>query len=426
MKVNVERLSDNQVKLAISLDATEFQGAIKTAFEKVVKDVKVDGFRQGKVPFSIYIARFGYESLYEEAIYTAVNEYYPKAVFENKVDVVAAPQIDFDYATVKHDGPFTFTATVDVLPKVYLGEYLNTKVKPLSKEVTEADIENEINRTLRGKAENVIKEGAIENGDVAIIDFEGFLGDTPFDGGKAENYPLEVGSQTFIPGFEEQLLGLKSGDEKDIFVTFPENYGQEQLAGKEAKFKIVVHEVKTKVIPELTNELVEELNIENVKTVDEYRQYIQEKLQTEKLNQYEEDFTEQVIRAACANAKIDIPESMIEQEIERRMDEVQEQADYYKIPLELYLRYNGFELDQFKEEVRKACHKYLFEQLVLEEIAKVEKIEVTEEDIKAELAKMNADADSAQAKELIQNPRYLDYLRVQKTIQILKEKAIVE
>jgi len=428
MNVNVEKLSENQVKIAIQLDASEFQGAIKQAFDKVVKNVKIDGFRQGKVPFNIYISRFGYESLYEEAVNIAINENYVKAVVENNVQVVASPEIDFDPTAIKHDGPFAFTAIVDVLPPVHLGEYLNTKVEALSKEVTEEDIENEIKNTLKQKAENVIKEEAIELGDTAIIDFEGLVDEVAFEGGKGENYPLEIGSKTFIPGFEEQLVGLKSGDQKDVIVTFPEEYHAKDLAGKEATFKVVVHEVKTKVIPELTDEIVEELNIEEVKTVDQYKEHIKAQIASAKEAQYENHITETVIKTACDNAKIDLPESMIEQEFERRMHEVEHQAEQYNIPVELFIQYNGFEIEDFKAKLREASRSRIFEQLVLEEIAKVEKIEVNEEDIDAEINKFASEnkMETAQVKKMVDLAALTEHLRMQKTINLLKEKAIIE
>lgn len=428
MKANVERLSDNQVKLTIDLDAKEFQGAIKKAFENVVKDVKIDGFRQGKVPFNIYITRFGYESLYEEAINVTINEYYPKAVVENNVLVVDSPKIDFDYTTLSHDGPFTFTATVDVVPIVHLGEYLNTKVTALSKVVSEADIDQDIRNTLKQKAENMIKEEPIALGDTAVIDFEGFLGDEAFEGGKAENYPLEVGSKTFIPGFEEQLVGLKSGDAKDVVVTFPENYQAENLAGKEVTFKVVVHEVKTKVVPDLTDEIVAELNIENVKTVAEYKEHVKATLEEEKATKYENHIVEQVIKAACDNARIDIPESMIDQEFERRMEDLENQAKQYKIPVELFLQYNGYELEQFKTELRTACVHRVFEQLVLDEIAHQEKIEVTDDELNAEFQKLaeTNKIDVETIKERVDSVLLSEHVRTQKTIQLLKDKAIIE
>jgi trigger factor len=372
MNVKMEKIADSKVKLTVTLDAETFNEALKKAFENVVKDVKIDGFRQGKVPFNIFITRFGYEALYEEAVNVAINDNYPKAVVENNIEVVAQPEIDFDPKTLGHDKEFTFVATVDVVPPVLLGEYLGTKVQVLSKEVTEADVNNEIDKMLKGKAENIIKEDAVAEGDTAVIDFEGFIGDKPFEGGKGENYPLEIGSGSFIPGFEEQLIGTKSGDTKDVFVTFPADYHAKDLAGKEVKFVVTVHEVKTKAVPELTDELVKELKVENVSTVAEYKEYLTKNLKEQKERESENNFVDQLLKTACNNARVDIPQSMVDHEMEHRMEEVENQAKQYNLPLETFLQYNGLELETFKKDLEKVCHGRVLEELVINAIAEKE------------------------------------------------------
>ena len=277
--VKVERLSENRVKLVVTVSAEQFDLALDAAFNKVVKDIKVDGFRPGKLPKSIYISRFGWESLYNEGIEFAFQATYPMALREAEVYPVDDPKVDLvDPAAIEKGKSFDYTVEVDVWPNVHLGEYKGVKVKKQSTRVLKKDVEAYIQNVLKGKAENVIKEGAAELGDTVVIDFEGFVDGVAFEGGKGENYSLELGSKSFVPGFEEQLVGAKSEDNVEVKVTFPENY-HANLASKDAVFKCVVHEVKTKVVPELNDDFVKELEIENVHTKDEYlpKQYIEYK-----------------------------------------------------------------------------------------------------------------------------------------------------
>ena len=253
MNANLERLSENSVKLTVEVSAEEFDKALDLAFEKVVKEVKADGFRPGKMPKNIFIQRFGWASLYNEAIQYAFEETYPLALQQTKVYPTAEPKVDLDFASLEKGKSFTYTAEVDVWPEVHLGEYKGLKVKPLSTRVTKKDVEAEIKHMLESKVENVIKDGPAENGDTVVIDFEGFVDGVPFEGGKAENYQLELGSKAFIPGFEDQLIGAKSEQDVEVNVTFPKDY-HASLAGKAALFKVKVHEVKGKEYPELTDE----------------------------------------------------------------------------------------------------------------------------------------------------------------------------
>ena len=294
MNANLERLSENSVKLTVEVSAEEFDKALDLAFEKVVKEVKADGFRPGKMPKNIFIQRFGWTSLYNEAIQYAFEETYPLALQQTKVYPTAEPKVDLDFASLEKGKSFTYTAEVDVWPEVHLGEYKGLKVKPLSTRVTKKDVEAEIKHMLESKVENVIKDGPAENGDTVVIDFEGFVDGVPFEGGKAENYQLELGSKAFIPGFEDQLIGAKSEQN----VTFPKDY-HASLAGKAALFKVKVHEVKGKEYPELTDELVKELEIENVNTVEEYQNYVKEDLKKRKSVAAENHLVTGLVDAVC-------------------------------------------------------------------------------------------------------------------------------
>lgn len=273
----LEQLSNIQVKLTIEVTQEQFAKAIEAAYPEVAKNVKVDGFRPGKIPFKVFISRFGYEPIYEEAVNHAINETYREAVVEHNVNVVDYPKIDLDFAEVAHDKGFTYTATVEVVPTVELKKYTGLTFTALSKRVTKKEVEEAIKNTLKTKAENELKEGAAELGDTVVIDFEGFVDGVAFEGGKGENYDLELGSHSFIPGFEDQLVGCVAEQETEVHVTFPENYTPE-LAGKAATFKVTVHEVKTKVYPELNDEFVKELEVVGVSTVEEYRAHTEKGL----------------------------------------------------------------------------------------------------------------------------------------------------
>lgn len=425
MKVTLEQVRDNLAKLTIEVSPEEFGVALDKAFEKVVKEVKIDGFRPGKCPKSMFIKRFGYESLYEEAVNFALNDTYPKAVEENKLFVVNQPTIDVDFATLDKDNGFTYTATVDVLPAFELGQYKGLEVKKASEKASAKEVKEQIERTLKSKAENVVKETPAELGDTVVIDFEGYIDDQPFEGGAGENYPLELGSNSFIPGFEDQLLGTKAEDKVDVKVTFPKDYHAE-LAGKAAVFKVTVHEVKTKVVPELTDELVAELEIEGVSTVDEYKKHVTAELNEHAKKHSDEKFTNDLVEKACKNTKINIPECMIDDYVKDMKARSEAQAAQYKIPFEVYLQYMGLTLEAFEKQAKEVGQKRVKADLVLSKIAEVEEIKVTPEELQAEIEKV-ASENGLSVKEVAKrvNLNQLAFsLEQSKVIDLLKETAV--
>jgi len=428
MNYTVEKQDGNKIKLTVTITKEAFQSALDKAFEKVSKEVKIDGFRQGKVPKAIYLRRFGVASLYEDAVNFALNDSYPEAVKASKINVIAQPDIDLDYSTVGEGKELTYTALVEVEPEVVLGSYFGTKVKPLSTDVLESEIEEKIAVMLKTKAENIIKECAVDHGDTAVINFEGFVDGVAFEGGKGENHSLEIGSGSFIPGFEEQIIGMNPLDERDIIVTFPENYQAEHLAGKEAIFKVRVNEVKSKVIPELSDEIVAELKIEGVKTVDEYKTHTEKTIKEEKDRKAETHLVTEVVNAACNDAKVDIPESMINHEMEHKLNELEEQAKRYNIPMELFLQYNGTTLDEYKIHLREYASKKVKEELVIRAIAKEEKVTLTEDEFEAEYVKLAGlyNQDIQTVKKALSRVVLEDHLIVIKTIDLLKAKAKLE
>ena len=388
MSVNVERLSENSVKVTVEVSAEEFDQALDKAFEKVVKDVKADGFRPGKMPKTIFIQRYGWSSLYQDALQFVFESTYPKAVMEAKVFPTDEPKVDLDYSSLEKGKGFTYTAEVDVWPEVHLGEYKGIKVKPLSTRVLKKDIDEEVKKVLDTKVENVIKDTPAENGDTVVIDFEGFVNGVAFDGGKADNYPLELGSKSFIPGFEDQLIGAKSEDEVEVNVTFPKDY-HESLAGKDATFKVKVHEVKGKVYPELNDELIKKLKIENVETVDAYKEKVKTDLTAQKEREAEENFTNELLGKVCDNANVEIPAVMIDAEVDRMYKEFEGRMQQSGFTAKQFLEATHQTEEAIRAQMSPEAAARVKTQLVLEAIVKAESIEASDEDVEKEFTTMS-------------------------------------
>ena len=427
--VNVERLSENRVKLVVTVSAEQFDLALDAAFNKVVKEIKVDGFRPGKLPKSIYVSRFGWESLYNEAIEFAFQATYPMALREALVYPVDDPKVDLvDPAAIAKGSSFDYTVEVDVWPNVHLGEYKGVSVKKQSTRVLKKDIESYINNVLKGKAENVIKEGEAALGDTVVIDFEGFVDGVAFEGGKGENYSLELGSNSFVPGFEEQLVGAKSEDEVEVKVTFPENYHAE-LASKEAVFKCVVHEVKTKVVPELNDDFVKELEIENVNTVAEYQEHVKALLKEQKVKAAEQQFEADCIKAVLDKSYAEFPQSLINQGVEREIQRVAAQAKQYGLETEMLLQYYGFEnMDDFKKKAEENVRLEFLRELVFEEIIKLEGITCTPEELEAKYLEIAGGDQSKvkQVKKQYSEAQVSFHINMLKAVELIKANAVTK
>ncbi|MFC5558184.1 trigger factor [Ureibacillus thermophilus] len=426
MSAKWEKKDANTGVLTIEVPAEKVNQALDQAFQKIVKQINVPGFRKGKVPRKIFEKRFGVEALYQDALEILVPEEYSKAVDETGIFPVDYPEIG-ELDGFEKDKDFTFTATVTVKPEPKLGEYKGLEVKKLSTEVTDEEVEEQIQNLLNRKAEYEIKEDEpIVEGDIAVIDFEGFLGDEAFEGGKGEDYPLEIGSGQFIPGFEEQLVGLKAGESKDIQVTFPEEYHAEELAGKDATFKVTVKEVKTKVLPELNDEFAKEADPE-VESVEELRNKIKERLAEQKKNEAESTLRDELVEKAAENAEMEIPEAMIHNEIHRMIDEFAQRLQMQGMSLDLYYQFSGQTEEDLHEQFREDAETRVRISLTLEAIAKAENIEVTQEDIDKELEKMVDQFKMDKEKiitalggttEILEND-----IRTQKTVEFLVEHA---
>lgn len=334
MSAKWEKQEGNQGVLTVEVEVAEFDKALDKAFTKVVKQVNVPGFRKGKMPRPLFEKRFGVESLYQDALDILLPEAYSNAIVEAGIEPVDRPEIDVE--TIEKGQPLVFTAKVTVKPEVKLGEYKNLEVEKVDTTVTDEDVEAELKTLQERHAELVVKEeGTVAEGDTAVIDFEGFVDGEAFEGGKGENYSLEIGSNTFIPGFEEQLVGLEVGAEKEVEVTFPEEYHAEELAGKAAKFKVKLHEIKSKELPALDDEFAKDVD-EEVETLEALKAKTKEKLQSDKENQAESALRDTLVEKAAENAEVEIPEAMFNTEMDRMMQEFEQRLQMQGLNLELY------------------------------------------------------------------------------------------
>lgn len=386
MTAKWEKQEGNVGVLTIEVDADKFDSALDQAFKKVVKQVQVPGFRKGKVPRGLFEKRFGVESLYQDAVDIILPGEYTNAVEETGIEPVDQPEVDIEQ--IEKGKNLIFTAKVTVKPEVKLGEYKGLEVEEVSTEVTDEDVEEEIKKQQEQQAELVVKEeGEIENGDTAVIDFEGFVDGEAFEGGQADNHSLEIGSGSFIPGFEEQLVGKKAGEEVEVEVTFPEEYHAENLAGKEATFKVKIHEVKGKELPELDDEFAKDVD-EEVETLDELKEKTKKRLQEQKENEADSSKREELIQQASDNAEVDIPEVMVQSELDRMLQEFEQRLQMQGMTLEMYFQFSGQDEDALKEQMKEDAGKRVKTNLTLEAIAAAENVEVTDEDVEKELESM--------------------------------------
>lgn len=386
MTVNWEKTEKNKGELKVEVDAERVNQALDQAFKKVVKDVSIPGFRKGKVPRFIFEQRFGPEALYEDAVNILVPEVYPEAIEESGIEPVEQPELDIEQ--IEKGKNMIFKATVTVKPEVELGQYKELEVVEKDPTVTDEDIENEVKQQQEKLAELVVKEnGKVADGDTVVLDFEGFVDGEPFEGGKAENHSLEIGSGSFIPGFEEQLIGAENDEEKDITVTFPEDYQAEELSGKEATFSVKIHEIKQKEWPELDDEFAKDVD-ENVETLEELKTSIRERLEEERQQEAENHKKDSVVEKASEKAEVELPEPMIETEIDRIMQEFEQQVQSQGATLDMFLQMTNQTKEDLREQMKVEAERRLRANLTLEAISKVEEIEASEEDVENELANM--------------------------------------
>ena len=389
MEAKIEKLEANVVKVEIKVEADKFDAAIKKAYNKNKMRYNIQGFRKGKVPMAIVKKFYGVEVFYDDAINFIIEETYPAVLEENDIKPVDYPKVDVKEIGEGKD--FVYTAEITVFPEVKLGEYKGLEIEKKTYEVTEEDIQKQLESMQERNSRVEVKDGAIENGDIAVIDYEGFVDGKAFEGGTSQNYPLEIGSKSFIDNFEDQLVGLKAGDEKDVVVTFPEGYGKDDLNGKEATFKVKVNEVKFKELPALDDEFAKEAT--EFETIADVKADIKKRLEEANAEKEKVETEEAAITALIEATTIDLPQVMVEKEIDVMVKDLENRLKYQGLTLEQYMQYTNNTEDKMREYMKENAERKVRADLAISEVAKAENITASEEEVKAkaeEIAKMYA------------------------------------
>ena len=385
MSVQVENLEKNMAKLTIEVAAEEVEKAIQAAYMKEKNKISLPGFRKGKVPRKMIEKMYGAGVFYEDAANTLIQENYGTALDESGVDVVSRPTIDV--VQIEAGKPFIFTAEVAVRPEVKLGKYLGVQVTKVDTSVSDEEVEEALEKERQKNSRTVtVTDRPVQNGDTAVIDFEGFVDGVAFEGGKGENHPLEIGSHTFIDTFEDQLVGKNTGDEVEVNVTFPEKYQAEELAGKPAVFKVKIHEIKAKELPELNDEFAQDVS--EFETLEEYKADVRKRLEVQKEDEAKRTKEDEAIQKIIDKSEMEIPEAMIDTQCENMVNEFAQRIAQSGLSMEQYMQFSGLTLDKLKEQVRPEAETRIKSSLVLEQIAKDENIQVSDEEIDAEIEKM--------------------------------------
>ena len=385
MKVTAERIDNHKLVLEMEVPQAEVAKAVDKAYQKLANRVNIPGFRKGKVPRKVLEMRIGKEALLDEAFDILAPQAYNKALEEQQVEPVTQPEIEV--VTFAEDQPLTFKATIIAKPSIELGEYKGLTVEKPSATVSDEEVTKQLEAMRDRQAKMVVAEGAaLGSGDFAIIDFEGFVDGQPFSGGEAKGYPLEVGSGSFIPGFEEQLIGAKAGDDREVKVTFPADYFVAELAGKEADFKVKVHDIKRKELPQLDDDFAKDVS--DFDTLEALTADIKNKLEQAAMEKAERDFRNNAVKAAVDNATVDIPDVMVDQKVAQMMQDFQMNLESRGMKFEDYLQYSGMDVSKLKESYREPALANVKTDLLLEAVAKAEKIEVAPADMEMEVAVM--------------------------------------
>ena len=385
MSLQVEKLEKNMAKLTVEVPAEQFEAALKTSFQKNKNKFSIPGFRKGKAPQAMVEKMYGVGVLYDDAIDTLLDSTYADAVKESGLDIVSRPEIGIEQ--IEKGKTLIYTALVAVKPEVTLGEYKGVEVEKAKPEVTDADVEAELKKVQDQNSRMVnVEDRAVEDGDHTVIDFEGFVDGQPFEGGKSEAYPLVIGSHSFIDTFEEQLIGKNIGDEVEVNVTFPAEYHAAELAGKPAVFKVKIHEIKTKELPELNDEFAGEVS--EFETMDEYKSDIRAKLAETKQQQATTENENNVVEKVVENAAMEIPDAMIDEQVREMINDYARRMQSQGISLEQYMQFTGMTIEKLQEQSRPQAEKRIRTRLVLEAVVAAENIQVSDEAVDAEIAKM--------------------------------------
>lgn len=414
---------ENRKEIEVKFDGAKWEKAQDDAFKKNVANVTIDGFRKGKCPKDVFLKKYGKESLYMDAAESLVGDAYDEVIKNNK-DLVPVVQPRVDIKSIDENG-VTFMFTIITAPKVTVKKYKGLKVKAPKVEVTKDEIAHEIDHLLEQYTELVTKEkGKVEVGNVAIIDFEGFKDGVAFEGGKGENYSLEIGSHTFIPGFEEGVAGMKVGEEKDINLKFPEDYGAKDLAGKDVVFKVKVNEIKEKVKRELDKDFFEDLGMEGIDSKDKLEKEIEANLKANKEMEAENKYVDELLSEVAKNVDVDIPEEMVDDEVHHMIHQFEQQLQMQGLSLDMYYKFTNSDHEALHQQMEKEAYQHVLYRLVLEEISKLEKVEITDKDVDAEIKNLESKYKMKKddiLKQLGSTDMIKYDLQIRRVIDILKE-----
>ena len=426
MEAKMEKIEANVVKIEVKVEAAKFDEALKKAYNKNKGRFNVQGFRKGHVPMAMIKKFYGIEVLFDDAINYVIEETYPVALQENNIRPVDYPQVNI--VEVGEGKDLVYTAEVTVYPEVKLGQYKGLEVKKPVYEVEEAEVEKQLTSMQEKNARVETKtEGTVENGDIAVIDFKGFIDGVAFEGGEGHDYSLEIGSGSFIDNFEEQLVGAAAGEKREVKVKFPENYGREELNAKDATFEVTVNEIKVKELPALDDEFAKEVS--EFDTLAELKEDIKNKIQANNDMKAEREFEDAVINAAIEASEIELPQVMVEKEIDAMIKDLENRLKYQGLTLEQYMEFTGNTVEKMRDYMKENAERKVRADLVLAEIAKVENVEATEEELKEkalELAKMyTASEHEKMAEMLVQTQKSMleNDLVIAKTIKLLVENC---
>ncbi|NLY47830.1 MAG: trigger factor [Clostridiales bacterium] len=425
MSLQIEKLEKNMAKLTIEASAEEFEKAIQKAYQKNKNKFNIQGFRRGKAPLVMIERIYGPEVFYEDAANEIIPEAYDKAVADSELEIVSRPEIDV--VQIEKGKPFIFTAKVAIKPEVTLGQYKGIEIEKKEATVTDEEVMNRINRELEQNARIItVDDRPVQDGDIAVINYEGFVDGVPFEGGKGENYSLPIGSGTFIDNFEQQLIGKSTGEEFEVNVTFPENYHAKELAGKPAVFKVKINEIKVKELPKLDDEFAQDVS--EFDTLDEYKESIRATIKENKEKELKIAKENEVIDKIIENASMEIPEPMIDTMVMQMADDFSMRLRYQGLTLEQYFKFTGMDAGKFTESLRPQALKSIQTRLVLEAVAKAENIEVSDEelekDINEKASMYNMEPDKL--KEMLgekEIKRIKEDIAVQKAIDLVTEAA---
>ena len=428
MSLQVEKLEHNMAKLTIEVSAEELEKALQGAYNKQKKNISIPGFRKGKVPRQMIEKMYGPEVFYDDAANQLIPEAYGKVYDEEDLEIVSQPKIDI--VQIEKGKPFIFTAEVALKPEVTLGEYKGLKVEKISNRVTQKEIDAKLAEEQEKNARTVsVTDRPVQDKDEVVLDFEGFVDGVAFEGGKGENYPLTIGSGSFIPGFEDQLIGANLEEEKEVRVTFPEEYHAKDLAGKDAVFKCTVHEIKVKELPELDDEFASDVS--EFETLDDFKADIKAKIKEQKIAEGKRKQEDKAVEEAVANAQMDIPDAMIDTEVRQMANDFAQRLQQQGLTMDQYFQFTGMTAEKMTEELKPQALKRIQTRLVLEAIVKAENIEISDEKIDEEIQKM-AESYKMEAEKLKEfmgenekKQMKLD-MAVQEAVTILVENAVEE